>query len=88
MMGKNSIGSCYIFLVRKTSSPVPEVVLNMPLQDIRSIMETFDNLMLLHICHGDYFLFKVGHVLFLKISLEQIRVAQTVDSNCSVNIQP
>ncbi len=51
-------------------------------------METFDNLMLLHICHGDYFLFKVGHVLFLKISLEQIRVAQTVDSNCSVNIQP
>jgi hypothetical protein len=51
-------------------------------------METFDNSIVLPLSQGDYFLFKFGHVFFLKISLEQIQGAQTVDSNCCVNIQP
>jgi hypothetical protein len=60
----------------------------MPLEDTETIKETFDNLMVLHLCQGDHFLFKVGHVFFLKITLEQIQGAQTVDSDCCVNIQP
>jgi hypothetical protein len=47
----------------------------MTLQDTGPIKETFDNFMVLHLIQGDYFLFKVGHVFFLKISLEQIQGA-------------
>jgi hypothetical protein len=38
----------------------------MLLEDTETIKQTFDNLMVLHLCQDDYFLLKVGHVFLLE----------------------